>query len=107
MLDRPEPWEFIHHCPARPVALCRLSRVPPSWEVLSGRLSNRGTEDPAGLAHRLRIARRERSRQMLDDHPRPLPLAERPHVSASLEHSARGVTMAAGHHDHTKINTCS
>jgi guanylate kinase len=30
--------------------------VPPSWEVLDGRLSDRGTEDPAVRERRLRVA---------------------------------------------------
>jgi guanylate kinase len=33
--------------------------VPPSWEVLDGRLSDRGTEDPAVRERRLRAAREE------------------------------------------------
>ena len=33
--------------------------VPPSWEVLRGRLAGRGTEDPAVLERRLRVAREE------------------------------------------------
>lgn len=33
--------------------------VPPSWEVLHGRLSHRGTEDPAARKRRLRVARDE------------------------------------------------
>lgn len=33
--------------------------VPPSWEVLRGRLSQRGTENPAAQARRLRVARTE------------------------------------------------
>ncbi|MGH3701556.1 MAG: guanylate kinase [Pseudonocardiaceae bacterium] len=33
--------------------------VPPSWEVLNGRLSARGTEDPAVRQRRLRAAREE------------------------------------------------
>jgi guanylate kinase len=33
--------------------------VPPSWEVLDGRLSDRGTEDSAGREHRMRVAREE------------------------------------------------
>jgi guanylate kinase len=33
--------------------------VPPSWEVLDGRLSDRGTEDPAVRKRRLRVAREE------------------------------------------------
>jgi guanylate kinase len=33
--------------------------VPPSWEVLHGRLSARGTEDPAARECRLRVARAE------------------------------------------------
>ena len=33
--------------------------VPPSWEVLYDRLANRGTENHAGLARRLRAAREE------------------------------------------------
>lgn len=33
--------------------------VPPSWEVLHGRLSHRGTEDPAAREHRLQVARVE------------------------------------------------
>lgn len=33
--------------------------LPPSWEVLRGRLIGRGTEDPAGLERRLRVAREE------------------------------------------------
>ncbi|HEY6422097.1 MAG TPA: guanylate kinase [Pseudonocardiaceae bacterium] len=33
--------------------------VPPSWEALHGRLSGRGTEDPAGRQRRLRVAREE------------------------------------------------
>jgi guanylate kinase len=33
--------------------------VPPSWEVLNGRLSERGTEDAVARARRLRVAREE------------------------------------------------
>ncbi len=33
--------------------------LPPSWEVLRARLSQRGTEDPAALERRLRAAREE------------------------------------------------
>jgi guanylate kinase len=33
--------------------------MPPSWEVLRRRLAGRGTEDPAGLERRLRVAREE------------------------------------------------
>lgn len=33
--------------------------VPPSWEVLDGRLSHRGTEDSAARERRLRVAREE------------------------------------------------
>ena len=33
--------------------------MPPSWEVLRGRLAGRGTEDPAGLERRLQVAREE------------------------------------------------
>ena len=33
--------------------------VPPSWEVLSGRLASRGTEDPVARERRLRVAREE------------------------------------------------
>ncbi|MGH3850646.1 MAG: guanylate kinase [Pseudonocardiaceae bacterium] len=33
--------------------------VPPSWEVLHGRLSHRGTEDPAACERRLRVAKDE------------------------------------------------
>jgi guanylate kinase len=33
--------------------------VPPSWEVLDGRLSDRGTEDPVVRERRLRVAREE------------------------------------------------
>ncbi|MGH3833246.1 MAG: guanylate kinase [Pseudonocardiaceae bacterium] len=33
--------------------------VPPSWEVLHGRLSHRGTEDPAARERRLRVAKDE------------------------------------------------
>jgi guanylate kinase len=33
--------------------------VPPSWEVLSGRLATRGTEDPVARERRLRVAREE------------------------------------------------
>jgi guanylate kinase len=33
--------------------------MPPSWEALRGRLAGRGTEDPAGLERRLRVAREE------------------------------------------------
>lgn len=33
--------------------------VPPSWEVLDGRLADRGTEDPAVRQRRLRMAREE------------------------------------------------
>lgn len=33
--------------------------VPPSWEVLYGRLAARGTEDPAVRERRLRVAREE------------------------------------------------
>jgi guanylate kinase len=33
--------------------------VPPSWEALNGRLSDRGTEDPAARERRLRVAREE------------------------------------------------
>lgn len=33
--------------------------VPPSWEVLYGRLVARGTEDPAAQERRLRVAREE------------------------------------------------
>jgi guanylate kinase len=33
--------------------------VPPSWEVLSGRLAARGTEDPVARERRLRVAREE------------------------------------------------
>ena len=33
--------------------------VPPSWEVLHGRLFDRGTEDPAARECRLRVARAE------------------------------------------------
>ena len=33
--------------------------VPPSWKVLDGRLSDRGTEDPAVRERRLRVAREE------------------------------------------------
>lgn len=33
--------------------------VPPSWEVLDGRLSDRGTEDAAARERRLRVARSE------------------------------------------------
>jgi guanylate kinase len=33
--------------------------LPPSWEVLSGRLSARGTEDPVARERRLRVAREE------------------------------------------------
>lgn len=33
--------------------------VPPSWEVLCGRLAARGTEDPAARERRLRVAREE------------------------------------------------
>jgi guanylate kinase len=33
--------------------------VPPSWEVLHGRLLDRGTEDPAARECRLRVARAE------------------------------------------------
>jgi guanylate kinase len=33
--------------------------VPPSWAVLHGRLSDRGTEDPAVRERRLRVAREE------------------------------------------------
>jgi guanylate kinase len=33
--------------------------VPPSWEVLDGRLCDRGTEDPAVRERRLRVAREE------------------------------------------------
>lgn len=33
--------------------------VPPSWEVLDGRLSGRGTEDAAGRERRMRAAREE------------------------------------------------
>jgi len=33
--------------------------VPPSWAVLHGRLSDRGTEDPAARERRLRVAREE------------------------------------------------
>jgi guanylate kinase len=35
--------------------------VPPSWEVLDGRLTGRGTEDPAVRERRLRVAREELS----------------------------------------------
>jgi guanylate kinase len=35
--------------------------VPPSWEVLDGRLTGRGTEDPAMRERRLRVAREELS----------------------------------------------
>ncbi len=43
---------------AMPDALLVLL-VPPSWEVLYGRLINRATEDPASVARRLRVAREE------------------------------------------------
>ncbi len=33
--------------------------MPPSWEALRGRLAGRGTEDPAELERRLRVAREE------------------------------------------------
>ncbi len=33
--------------------------VPPSWEVLDGRLSDRGTEDPGARERRMRVAREE------------------------------------------------
>jgi guanylate kinase len=33
--------------------------VPPSWEVLDGRLTGRGTEDPVARERRLRMAREE------------------------------------------------
>ncbi|MGH3931004.1 MAG: guanylate kinase, partial [Pseudonocardiaceae bacterium] len=33
--------------------------VPPSWDVLQLRLSDRGTEDPAARERRLRVARTE------------------------------------------------
>jgi guanylate kinase len=33
--------------------------VPPSWEVLDGRLSERGTEDPVVRERRLQVAREE------------------------------------------------
>ncbi len=33
--------------------------APPSWEVLTGRLTGRGTEDPAAVARRLEVARTE------------------------------------------------
>jgi guanylate kinase len=33
--------------------------LPPSWEVLDGRLSDRGTEDPAVRERRMRVAREE------------------------------------------------
>jgi guanylate kinase len=33
--------------------------VPPSWEVLDGRLSDRGTEDPVARERRLQAARDE------------------------------------------------
>jgi guanylate kinase len=33
--------------------------MPPSWEVLDGRLSDRGTEDPAVRERRMRVAREE------------------------------------------------
>jgi guanylate kinase len=33
--------------------------VPPSWEVLAGRLSDRGTEDPVARERRLQVAREE------------------------------------------------
>jgi guanylate kinase len=33
--------------------------VPPSWEVLHGRLINRATENPASMARRLQVAREE------------------------------------------------
>ena len=33
--------------------------VPPSWEVLDGRLSDRGTEDPKARQRRMRVAREE------------------------------------------------
>ena len=33
--------------------------VPPSWETLVGRLTGRGTEDPAVVAHRLAVAEKE------------------------------------------------
>jgi guanylate kinase len=33
--------------------------VPPSWDVLAGRLSDRGTEDPVVRERRLRVAREE------------------------------------------------
>lgn len=33
--------------------------IPPSWEVLDGRLSDRGTEDPAVRERRMRVAREE------------------------------------------------
>jgi guanylate kinase len=33
--------------------------VPPSWEALVGRLTGRGTEDPAVVAHRLAVAEKE------------------------------------------------
>ena len=43
---------------AMPEALL-VMLVPPSWEVLRGRLAGRGTEDPAVLERRLRVAREE------------------------------------------------
>ncbi|MDQ2791011.1 MAG: guanylate kinase [Pseudonocardiales bacterium] len=43
---------------AMPEALL-VMLVPPSWEVLDGRLSDRGTEDPAERECRLRVARAE------------------------------------------------
>jgi guanylate kinase len=43
---------------AMPEALL-VMLVPPSWEVLNGRLSERGTEDAVARARRLRVAREE------------------------------------------------
>jgi guanylate kinase len=43
---------------AMPEALL-VMLVPPSWEVLAGRLSDRGTEDPAARERRLQVAREE------------------------------------------------
>ncbi|MGH3864956.1 MAG: guanylate kinase [Pseudonocardiaceae bacterium] len=43
---------------AMPAALL-VMLVPPSWEALYGRLTARGTEDPAARERRLRVAREE------------------------------------------------
>jgi guanylate kinase len=43
---------------AMPEALLVLLK-PPTWEVLVARLTGRGTEDPAVVAHRLKVAQEE------------------------------------------------